>query len=243
MDWFAAVDIYCERTSAAFWAEPVNALTNFAVIVPVGWGILTARRLGEKSLLIWALLALAALIGVGSFVFHTVAQRWAELADTLPIWSFMALYAFVAARRLLDLQLVGRHATALGAGAVLVLIFIANGEDGAQANELLPALETLNGSGQYLPAILAGALVLAGVWWKRRPLWHLASATSFAFVLALSMRTMDASVCTTMPLGTHFLWHLFNCLSLGFALQLVLRGPEVARQQARDALPVAAFSR
>ncbi len=32
MDWFQAVDIYCERTSAAFWAEPVNALSNLSFI-------------------------------------------------------------------------------------------------------------------------------------------------------------------------------------------------------------------
>ena len=25
---FAALDIYCERTDASFWSEPVNALTN-----------------------------------------------------------------------------------------------------------------------------------------------------------------------------------------------------------------------
>ncbi|WP_372840712.1 ceramidase domain-containing protein [Phaeovulum sp.] len=243
MDWFAAVDIYCERTSAHFWAEPVNALSNFAVILPVGWGILTARRLGEKDPLVWALLALAAMIGLGSFVFHTVAQRWSELVDTLPIWSFLALYAFVAAKRLLDWKLVGWHAVALGAGTVLVLIFFANGEDAAHANEILPAGEVLNGSAQYLPAILGGALVVAGVWWKRRALWHLAAISSLAFVLALSMRTMDAAICPTMSLGTHFMWHLLNCLSLGFAMQLILRGGEAAQEAARETPSAAAFSR
>ena len=27
-----AIDLYCERTSAAFWAEPVNALSNLAFV-------------------------------------------------------------------------------------------------------------------------------------------------------------------------------------------------------------------
>ena len=27
---FEIVDLYCERTSPVFWAEPVNALTNLA---------------------------------------------------------------------------------------------------------------------------------------------------------------------------------------------------------------------
>ncbi|MFZ1469197.1 MAG: hypothetical protein WAT09_09480 [Paracoccaceae bacterium] len=33
----------------------------------------------------WALIAIAGLIRIGSFLFHTVATRWAELADTGPI--------------------------------------------------------------------------------------------------------------------------------------------------------------
>ena len=88
MDWFAAVDIYCERTSAAFWAEPVNALTNLAVLGPVVWAVSTARRLGERDPAVWVLIGLGAAIGAGSFLFHTVATRWTEVADTLPIWSF-----------------------------------------------------------------------------------------------------------------------------------------------------------
>ncbi|SDT92452.1 hypothetical protein SAMN05428979_0445 [Stappia sp. ES.058] len=35
MDWTASVDAYCERVGTAFWAEPVNALTNAAFLVAV----------------------------------------------------------------------------------------------------------------------------------------------------------------------------------------------------------------
>lgn len=30
MEWFEAVDGYCERVDAAFWSEPINAVTNAA---------------------------------------------------------------------------------------------------------------------------------------------------------------------------------------------------------------------
>lgn len=94
------VDIYCERTSPAFWAEPANAITNLAFIAAAIWAYATARRRSEPNPLVWTLIALAAAIGVGSFLFHTVATVWAGLADMLPIWVFVALYSGVAASRL-----------------------------------------------------------------------------------------------------------------------------------------------
>ncbi len=33
MDWFQPLDQYCERTAPAFWAEPVNALSNAAFVI------------------------------------------------------------------------------------------------------------------------------------------------------------------------------------------------------------------
>ena len=40
---------------------------------------------------------LAALIGLGSFLFHTFANSYAELADVVLISSFVALHVFVVA--------------------------------------------------------------------------------------------------------------------------------------------------
>lgn len=31
--WLTPIDIQCERTSAALWAEPVNVLTNAAFLI------------------------------------------------------------------------------------------------------------------------------------------------------------------------------------------------------------------
>ena len=225
MDWLAAVDIYCERTSAAFWAEPVNALTNLAVLGPVVWAVSTARRLGERDPAVWVLIGLGAAIGAGSFLFHTVATRWTEVADTLPIWSFLALYAFVGSARLLGLKPARRHAAALAVVAALVLVFFANGEGAVRAADALPEADALNGSGQYLPVFLGIVVFVAGVWWHKHPMRRWVSAAALAFALAVTLRSIDAAACTDLPLGTHFLWHLFNCLTLGLALQALLRSP------------------
>lgn len=33
MDWFRAVNHYCERTDASYWSEPVNALSNASFLI------------------------------------------------------------------------------------------------------------------------------------------------------------------------------------------------------------------
>ncbi len=37
MDWFQAVDAYCERTGPDYWSEPLNALTNLAFLLAALW--------------------------------------------------------------------------------------------------------------------------------------------------------------------------------------------------------------
>lgn len=61
-------------------------------------GALSALQRGLTHPMLWLLIALAGSIGIGSFLFHTIATRWAELADTVPIWSFAAVFALAAMR-------------------------------------------------------------------------------------------------------------------------------------------------
>ncbi len=63
------IDAYCERLGPGFWAEPVNALTNAAFVLAA---ILMWRRWPEEPLC-RALSLVLGVIGVGSFLFHTVA--------------------------------------------------------------------------------------------------------------------------------------------------------------------------
>ena len=45
MNWTAPLDFYCERTSAAFWAEPFNAVSNASFLVAAA---LLLVRLGRE---------------------------------------------------------------------------------------------------------------------------------------------------------------------------------------------------
>lgn len=100
MDWTCAIDAYCERMGPGYWAEPVNALTNLAFVLVAAW--MWPRVAG----LFWGriLCAVLAVIGVGSWLFHTHAQAWAGVADVVPIAVFVLLYIYVANRAYLGLS-------------------------------------------------------------------------------------------------------------------------------------------
>jgi hypothetical protein len=87
--WLTPVDNYCERTDAGFWSEPLNALTNGAFILAAAFGFCLWRRAGGRDWPGLWLIAVVLLVGIGSFLFHTLANRWSRLADVLPIAVFI----------------------------------------------------------------------------------------------------------------------------------------------------------
>jgi len=83
VDWTTPIDLYCERLGPGFWAEPVNAWSNLAFPIGALWGWITAQRRGVLTPTLIALLVLAALIGVGSFLFHTYANSWSDWGEAV----------------------------------------------------------------------------------------------------------------------------------------------------------------
>jgi hypothetical protein len=218
MDWNAPIDIYCERLGPAFWAEPINALSNLAFLVAALVGAVTARRRGLRQRALWALIALAAMIGVGSFLFHTFATPWAALTDVLPIWSFVILYLATFAT-----QVAGIRPLPLVFGAALALIGLVGAMAVLEA-VLGTATAVLNGSEQYAPAVLALAVFSVLLALRRHPLARLITATTAVFALSLVFRTLDMHLCAPLPRGTHFLWHILNGTVIGMLLIALIRG-------------------
>lgn len=222
MDWFAAVDIYCERVGTGFWAEPWNALSNLSFILAALWAAIEARRRGADKV-VWLLTSMAALIGVGSFLFHTFANTWSEYADTIPIWSFVAAFVFVAMARIGGVKPGRIGAIALVVAAVVVVVTLASGEGEAGPPGLL------NGSEQYAPALIA-LLIFSILSWRRgHVMWPWIWAATGAFCLSLVFRTVDMAVCAAFPIGSHFMWHLLNGLMVALLLQLLVRAPAPSR--------------
>ena len=98
--WNSYIDIYCERLEPGLWAEPLNAVSNSAFLIAALIVALGLR--GPGNLEARVLTAILAAIGVGSFLFHTFATRWAAMADVLPIAAFVLYFLYLVNRHLLN---------------------------------------------------------------------------------------------------------------------------------------------
>jgi hypothetical protein len=212
--WFRQIDAYCERTDPSFWAEPVNAVTNVAFLLGAFVAFRLWRREAPDDRAIAVLLLLVAAIGIGSFLFHTLATLWAMLADVIPITLFIVAYLMLAVRRFLERP----WWQAIVAGLAFVpLATLLEGAVGAFVGDLL------NGSEGYLPAFLA--LVGFGLWLDRRgrPAGRALLVAAALFLVSLAFRTADEAVCAALPLGTHFMWHTLNGVLLAYLVVAMIR--------------------
>jgi hypothetical protein len=214
MDWSRPVDLYCERTDPSFWAEPVNAISNAAFLIAAAAAYMQWRRAGGRDVPVLLLIVLTAVIGVGSFIFHTVATSGAVLFDTIPIAVFIYGYLFFALRRFLRLS----------AMAALALLIVFAGLSSLEAAYVPEG--ALNGSHAYLPAL--AATVLIGVITIKRTAGPLVLGAGVVLAVSLVFRSIDQAVCASFPLGTHFLWHCLN----GLVLYLLLRAALIDRVNA-----------
>lgn len=208
MDWFRSVNSYCERTDASYWSEPVNALTNAAFLVAAALSWRLAARAGDRAGQVLA--AILAVIGIGSFLFHTHAQIWAMTADVVPIQVFILVYLALATVRF--------FAAPWWAGVLAAAAFVPLAAGAAPL--IAAAVGPLNGSVSYVPVPIL-ILAYAGLLARRAP----ATARGLAIgagLLAVSLffRTIDEAVCGAFPLGTHFLWHLLNAAMLGWMIRV-----------------------
>jgi len=206
--WTETIDAYCERLGPAYWAEPINAVTNaaFLIAAAVMWG--RSRGLPVARLLC----AILAVIGVGSFLFHTHATAWAAMADTLPIAVFILVYLFATNRDIVRWPL---WAALLGTIAFFPYA--------ALATPVFDALPFFTISSFYwsVPLLIAAyAMAL-----RRR---HPATARGLAIgagilTVSLAFRSADEPLCAHIPTGTHFMWHVLNGLMLGWMIEVYRR--------------------
>lgn len=218
MNWSEQIFTYCERgQNPSFWAEPLNAFTNGAFIIAAlaAFIIWLRQPRDNRRLVDLALILSVVIIGVGSFLFHTLATRWASLADIIPIGIFMLAYMAYALKRFIN---VGWLITAFGL-VVFVLGLWQAGEmrcDGGRC---------LNGSVAYFPAFVA--LVLLGILlaFQRHPAGLSLISAGLIFAVSLTARSIDMAICPStafvgeQPMGTHFIWHMLNATLLFILLR------------------------
>ena len=201
---FEKIDIYCERTDILIWSEPFNALTNLAFIISAFYAaklILNNKisATNSSNLIGWFFVLCIFSIGIGSTLFHTFANTWSMLTDVIPIALFILFYAWFALKYLAKFSLVF---SALG---VIVIILL---------SVLIPIFTKFE-NGPYLAALISMIIFsLYLKYIKRHSSGNYILIASGLFLLSLFLRTIDHSVCTAFPIGTHFLWHILNAFVL-----------------------------
>ena len=218
MDWTRAIDSYCERVGPALLAEPLNAVTNLAFVVAAlvmwrrGHRCAAVAGGGQGGGMLRLLCGGLALIGIGSGLFHTVAQSWAALADVGPIVLFILTYLFAINRDVVGL----RPLAALGATALFLPYAAAVGAGFAQ----IPALGS---SAAYGPVPVLMLLYAAALRHRAPALARGFAIGAGLLILSLTARTLDMPLCRALPVGTHFLWHLLNAAMLGWMIEVYRR--------------------
>lgn len=229
MDLNQPIDIYCERLDPGYWAEPVNALTNIAFLLAALWAWRLAQRRDAADATIGVLVLLTGAIGVASYLFHTLGTAWAGLADSSVIGLFFLAYLYVALLRLFRLS------PGVAAAGTLLSAVAIGGFMGAVDTGVSGESAPLNGSLQYLPAVIALLVLTAALRLAGQTAWHAVAAASGCFLVSLTFRTVDMLACPAFPVGTHFLWHLLNGLLLALLLRALIlhgRAPGRSREKA-----------
>ena len=215
------IDLYCERTAPGFWNEPVNALSNAAFLIAafLALRIALARERRDRAEIF--VILLAGSIGIGSFLFHTLANSWSELADVVPIWSFVAAFVLLVIYRSSNHDLAKTARIAAVAAAVTggILWFTS----GDIVTETGGSPGPFNGSLQYAPALAALAVFSLVTMVQEHPARFYILSACGVFFVSLVLRSLDLRLCAATGIGTHFLWHLLNGVMIGLLLQALVR--------------------
>ena len=208
MNWFETIDGYCERIDASFWSEPLNAVTNVVFLMAAIW-VLRREELNNKAR---ALAFLLGMIGIASFLFHSVATAWAGALDVLFILLFTLLYIFVATEDFLGLPKRSALVVTLGYFPFSVVV-----------DWLTLPLSVLGSTRIYIP-ILILIILYSLILYKKFPYLSRGLAMG-ALLLTISMfaRSVDLPLCETISTGTHFLWHVINAIMLAWMIEVYRR--------------------
>jgi len=200
---------YCERLDPGFWAEPAGALSNlfFIIAALLAYRALMRTPTAPKTPVLLLSINLF-IIGIGSFLWHTVPTPWTGAADVLPIFVFMLLYAFLFTR-----YVVGWPFAKAALFVLSYLLFII-------LFGLLVDLTALRGTLGYAPALIY--MVFMALLIRTHPLFKRFLAATGLFLLSMTFRAIDLPLCGYIPIGTHWLWHLCNATLLYLLITVII---------------------
>ena len=208
MDLTKPIDIYCERLDSSIWAEPINAVTNFAFVLAAIIMWFRCKNLVEGKVLAVLLFS----IGCGSLLFHIFGQTWAAILDVTSILIFILAYIFVANHRFL---VWSKLASIIGVILFFPYQFL--------LVSMLSNFQLFGSSVQYIPIAI---LIFIYAALLRKSEQNLSDGLFIgATILCVSIffRTIDESICQVVSTGTHFVWHILNAVMLAWMIEVLRR--------------------
>jgi hypothetical protein len=218
------MDVYCERVGPGLLAEPLNAITNISFLLAAWAAWVLAKRTDTLSFGVRVLLGLAASIGIGSILWHTLATPWTLILDIVPILFFIIWYIWLYTRDVLGMRAPFCVASI---GAFLVGTY-----------GVMPYAHVLHGALVYAPGLFT--VVVLGIVHARehRVARFTLLAAAGVYLAALVFRTIDNEVCPVLPIGTHFLWHsligLVTYLAMSCLIQTLASGEQFERRSGKS---------
>lgn len=222
--------VYRETDMAYLVAEPWNAISSLAFIVPVFYWLRRLRGQYSRYAFLIGCMPLLVLGSLGSTFFHAFrASRWLLLMDIMPIIVLtLAVSIYLWYRVLRNWWLVAAITLISFAARFVIFRFV----------DRTAAINTsyfITGCMIFVPAII--------FLFRTRFLGvaYLLSAVAF-FLLALYFRYADTVTdISFLPMGTHWLWHLFCGAGIMFLSFYLVRIVDLARDVEEES-PEAAVS-
>jgi hypothetical protein len=210
--------VYCETGHP--WmgmAEPVNTITNAAIIIAAYLAYRYVRKSKVPMTLDFVvLLFLLTAVGIGSTLWHGLRTNWALQLDWMPGVAFLLVFTALWFRQLFGWAVGILAPIVMFAASIASVVFFWRYFD--TLHDVSPNL-------RFTPAfatITLFAMVMVGATLQK---YGKAAATLAMFIVACAIgaavfRSIDLIVCPYFAVGTHFLWHLL--LSTAACLGIVL---------------------
>jgi hypothetical protein len=213
---------YCETPDAItgiFPVEPANAISSGIIVVFGLFALASVIRRTPNALSFYALCALLITNGVGSILWHGLRTRWALTLDVLPALIFVVGAIILWARYVAS----WREGLLVTAGGIVLALIVRFAD-----------LPVRGGWTMMAPFIITIAIWLIARTYSQSKKAALTGALALTSALAaLTFRSIDGSMCDTVPMGTHFLWHVFLSAAAFMCLQALITLETSTRTPAR----------
>lgn len=207
------MDGYCERILGSesgnltlFGYEPINTISNLAFLVA---SLLLFARWYSSPLVnfknsfdVLLLTLFLGLITIGSGLWHYYGVYPYQLFDIAPIALFIHSYLLIFCIRIIKFSIPKTFLVWLG---FIIVTWI--------SDHSLPP-DILNGTLLYLPAYVMLVIFTSYAYFIKHVDQHYLLNGLVVWSISLIARTIDLPICSTIPIGTHFIWHLLNAFLL-----------------------------